>query len=57
MEKRQQELRRQVLLKHREEEDKKFENKDYLRAYFTEMREQIDADMSDPKRYFPVPLR
>ena len=56
MERRQQEVRRQALIRHREEEEKKFEDKDYLKAYFNEMREQIDSDIRNSKRYFPVPL-
>eukprot|EP00353_Schmidingerella_taraikaensis_P012256 CAMPEP_0185570492 /NCGR_PEP_ID=MMETSP0434-20130131/2790_1 /TAXON_ID=626734 ORGANISM="Favella taraikaensis, Strain Fe Narragansett Bay" /NCGR_SAMPLE_ID=MMETSP0434 /ASSEMBLY_ACC=CAM_ASM_000379 /LENGTH=71 /DNA_ID=CAMNT_0028185633 /DNA_START=81 /DNA_END=296 /DNA_ORIENTATION=- len=38
IERRQQEVRRQVLLRHREEEEAKYENKEYLKAYFDEMR-------------------
>ena len=45
MEKRQQEIRRQALIRHREEEEKKFEDKTYLKNYFNEMRQQIDSDL------------
>ena len=57
MEKRQKELRRQALIRHRVEEEKKFEDKGFLKAYFKGMREQIDTDIRNSKRYFPVPLQ
>lgn len=56
IEMRQKELRHQALIKHREEEEKKFEDKGYLHNYFSEMREQIDQDIRNSKEYFPVPL-
>ena len=49
-------MRRQALIRHRVEEEKKFEDKGFLKAYFKGMREQIDTDIRNSKRYFPVPL-
>ena len=56
MERRQKELRRQALVKHREEEERKFEDKEYLKSYFAQMRDKIKHDFNESHNYFPIPL-
>lgn len=44
MQQRQEEIRKALAKRAQEEEEKKFEDEDYLKSYFSDMRHQIEAD-------------